>query len=142
MCLPNLGTGASQILTKHDGPWGLVAEIAIGLVAVFEQFNVATPTVASFLEAGFILNDQGFRSGVNGLGKGGRDGMMGSFRFCNETLLALDSGCGVFFHVPLANIGECLTADGGLLCGLGRRPTVCPGVSKLFDEVGLNFGGL
>ncbi len=130
---------AGQVGTKHDGPRSLVIELLAGsLEAVLEQLQVTTTAVTALLILDFVLNDERLLTEADRLGEGGGDGVVGSLGLGYETLVALNGGLDGVFDLPLANIAECLTADGGLLGGLGRRPPLGPIVRELFEEGGLD----
>lgn len=69
--------------------------------------------------------------------------MVGRLRFGDQALVSSNyrEGRG-FFNRPFANIGEGLATYGGLLGGLGWRPSVSPVVCELFQERGFYFGRL
>jgi hypothetical protein len=68
--------------------------------------------------------------------------MMSSLTLGNETGVAIDDNGGGFFNLPLAYVAKCFSANGCLLCCLGRCPSVCPILIELFDEPRADLGGL
>lgn len=139
----NLGTGAGQIRTEHDDPRSGVAELLVGQGTFFQEFDVSTTAVADFLEFGFILDDEGLALGVDWLYDGSRDGVVGGLVFGDESLVADDGDLFErFLNGPLANVGEGLSADGGLFSCLGWSPAFLPVTGELFEERGLDISGL
>lgn len=86
---------------------------------ILEQLDVTSTAVSSLLEFSLVLNDESLALGVQGLGEGSRDGMMGSLGLGNKSLVALD-GREVrrLFNRPLSYVAPGFTADGGLLGSL------------------------
>lgn len=138
-----LGARAGQVRTKHDSPRSLVRELlASGLETILEELEVTTTAVATLLVLDLVLNDEGLLREVNSLGKRSRDGVVGSFGLGHETFVVLDDGVLRVLDLPLADVAEGFTANGGLLGGLGRSPPVSPVVCELFEERSLDSSGL
>jgi hypothetical protein len=85
------------------------------------------------LKLDFILDNQGFALCIDGLWELGRDGMMSSLVFDNETFVTFhtieDTG---FFNSPVANIGPLFL--GALLLflfGMRRFPPCVPVIGEL-----------
>lgn len=139
----NLGTRAGQIRTEHDDPRSSVAELLVGQGICFQEFDVSTTAVADFLEFGFILDDEGLALGVDWLCDGSRDGVVSGLVFGDESLVADDGDLFErFLNGPFANVGEGLSADGGLFSCLGWSPAFLPVAGELFEERGFDSGGL
>lgn len=69
--------------------------------------------------------------------------MVGGLILGDESLIADDGDLFEgFFNRPLADVGESLSADGGLFGCLGWRPAFLPVTGELFEEWGLDGGGL
>ena len=67
----HLGARASQVRTKHDGPWRLVIELlSSGLETVFEELDVATTAVAALLVFDLVLDDERLVGEFDGLLEG------------------------------------------------------------------------
>ena len=84
---------------------------------IFKKFDIATTAVTTLLVFDFILNNQGFVLEVDSLGKRSRDGVVGSFAFCNEALITLDKGNGRILYFPFSDVAEGFATYG---CLLGR----------------------
>jgi hypothetical protein len=87
------------------------------LETIFKKFDISTTAVTTLLVFDFILNNQGFVLEVDSFGKGSRNGMVGSFAFCNETLITLNNGNGRILYFPLPDVAEGFATYG---CLLGR----------------------
>lgn len=113
----HFGTWAGEIRTKHDHPRCVVTEfLAARLEAVFEQLEVATTAITTLLVFDLILDYQGLVGKANSLCERGRNAVVGGFGFRDETLLASEGRIRRWFlDLPLADVCECLAADGGLL---------------------------
>ncbi len=111
-----LGAGAGKIRTEHDYPRGGVRELlAAGLEAVFEELDVSTTAVAALLVLDLVLHDERLRLEVDRLAEWGRDSMMSGLGLGYETFVACDNRDRGLLDLPLADIAECLAANGGLL---------------------------
>lgn len=114
--ITNLGSRASEIGPEHDHPWGGVGELlAAGLEAVLEELDVTATAVTALLVLDFVLNNERLGLEVDGLGEGGRDGVVGSLALRYETLVAVDDRNGGVLDLPFADIAEGFAADRGLL---------------------------
>jgi hypothetical protein len=111
-----LGARTGQIRTEHDNPGGGIRKfLATGLESVLKKLEVTTTTVTPLLILDFILNNEWFRFEVYGRREGGRDGMVGSFAFGNETLVTVNERERRLLYLPFADVTEGLTAHRGLL---------------------------
>jgi hypothetical protein len=68
--------------------------------------------------------------------------MVSSLALSNKTKVVLNDGDKGFLNLPFADVAEGFTTDRSLLGGLRGCPTICPVVSELLDERGLNRGRL
>jgi len=85
----HLGAWAGEIGAEHDHPWCVVAELfAARLEAVFKQLEVATTAITTLLVFDLVLDYEGLLGKVNRLWERGRNAVVGSFGFRDETLLA------------------------------------------------------
>jgi hypothetical protein len=87
------------------------------LETIFKKFDIATTAVTTLLVFDFILDNQGFVLEVDSFGKRSRDGMVGSFAFCNEALITLNNGNGWILYFPFSDVAEGFATNG---CLLGR----------------------
>ena len=85
--------------------------------AIFKKFDITTTAVTTLLVFDFILNNKRFVLEIDSFGKGSRDGMVGSFAFCNEALITLNNGNGRILYLPFSDVAEGFATYG---CLLGR----------------------
>lgn len=140
----HLGARAGQVLAEHDNPRSLVRELlALVGIALLEELDVSTSAVAALLELGLVLHNERLASGVKRGRKRGRDSVVGSLGFGDQALVANNGGAHRrFLDGPLADVRECLAANGGLLGCLRRSPSVLPVVRKLLHKSTFDRGGL
>lgn len=107
----------------------------------YERENIHT------LKLNFVLNNQGLVLRVNSLGELGGDGVVRSLVLDDQALVTLHAlEDGGLLNGPLANVGPLLLllALGVLhiLLGMRRLPAGLPVICELFEERGLEGGGL
>jgi hypothetical protein len=112
------------------------------LETILKKFDIAATAVTTLLVLDFILNNQAFVLEVDRFGKGSRDGMVGSFAFCNEALVTLNNGNGWILYFPFSDVAEGFATYGCLLGCLRRCPTFRPVICELFNKTAFNRGGL
>ena len=116
----HLASRASKIRAEHDHPWGLVTKLlSAGLETVFQKFDITATAVSALLVLYFVLYNEGLCGKIDGLCKCSGNGVVGSFRLCDETLVTGNDGeHGRLFDVPFTDVRECLSANRSLLRGL------------------------
>jgi hypothetical protein len=112
------------------------------LETIFQELDVATSTVAALLVLDLVLNNKRFALEVNGRRERCRDGVVSSFALGYKTFVAVNDRNSGVFDLPFADVTEGLTAHGSFLGGLRGCPSVCPVISKLFEEWSLDRGCL
>lgn len=139
----HLGSGARQVRTEHDSPWGLVRELlARSLEAVLKKLDVSTAAVSALLVLDLVLNDERLFAEVDGVLERCRDGVVGSLGLGNQALVTLNQRLEGILDLPLTDIAEGLAADRSLLCGFGGCPPLGPVLGELLEERSLDGGGL
>lgn len=119
-----LGTRAGQIRTEHDDPRSGVAKLLVGERSLLQELDVSTTAVADLLELGLVLKDERLALGVKWGSQRCGDGVVSSFGFSDETLVALDGReDGRLLDGPLADVREGLATNGRLFGGLRGSPS-------------------
>ena len=105
--------------------------------------KATTEQLPRTLELDLVLDNQGVTLVVDDLGEFGRDGMVGSLVLEDESFVAFHAlEHRRLFHRPGTDVGPFLVVSLDVLLCVRRLPPAFPVVCELFEERGLEVGGL